>query len=208
MDMKKIAIVYVVTFCALVFYSQAMANTVSVTFEDVDGLGISVSGFQLFFHEPDSTYGWPVEYDPAQNPPYYGKDFVYSWGLGQPGEFWGLDTLISTEGDVDYVRGIAPYADNFQAWYKLTDGLVLTMASENTSFAIDVTDERNLFFDFQGDYGEIISSLQITEAWDDLNQHITVSGTAAVPTPSALILLGSGLMGLVGITRKTHRSLH
>ncbi|MDY6954911.1 MAG: hypothetical protein SWE60_25705, partial [Thermodesulfobacteriota bacterium] len=203
---QKIAMVCLVTFCALVFCSHAMANTVSVSFDDVDSLGISVSGFQLFFHQPDSTYGWPVEYDGNQDPPDFGADFAYSWGPNVPyeGSYWGLDTLISSTGDVDYVRGIAPYADRFETWNKMTDGLVLTMGSENTSFAINVTDERNLFFDFQGDYGEIIPSLQITEAWSEGNQHITISGTAAVPIPSALILLGSGLIGLVGITRKGH----
>ncbi|MDY6953616.1 MAG: hypothetical protein SWE60_19065 [Thermodesulfobacteriota bacterium] len=204
--MKKIAMVCLVTFCALVFCSHAMANTVSVSFEDVDGLNISVSGFQLFFHQPDSTYGWPVEYDGTQGPPDFGADFDYSWGPNVPyeGSYWGLDTLIYTEGDVDYVRGIAPYADRFETWNKMTDGLVLTMVSENTSFAINATDERNLFFDFQGDYGEIIPSLQITEAWSGGDQYVTISGTSAVPIPSALILLGSGLIGLVGITRKPH----
>jgi len=206
MDMKKIAVVCVVTFCSLFVLSNAMANTVSVSLENVDSLGIGISGFQLFFQEPDGTYGWPVEYDENQGFPDFGEDFDYSWGPNAPheGSYWGLDTLISTEGDVDYVRGIAPYADIFQTWNRLTDGLVLIMASEDTSFGINVTDEGNLFFDFQEPFGEIIPSLQITEAWSEGNQHITISGTAAVPIPSALILLGSGLIGLVGITRKPH----
>ena len=214
--MKRIAtlVTIMISFCVLTFASNAMANTVSISLEGIESSGIKISGFQLFFYEPDDDYGWPVEYDDRVGPPKFGEDFSYEWGANQPyeGEYRGLDTFINTviitvdevDYEVDYVRGIAPYDTYFKDWNKLEDGLVLTLSSNNTFFGIDVTDTRNSFYDYEGTDGEVIPfpPLQIAEEWIEGNQTITIS---AVPIPSTLLLLGTGLMGLMGLRRRKNR---
>lgn len=198
--MKKIAILIIISFCTLSFIPNAKANTVSIILSGTEN--VEISGFQLFFIEPDGSYGWPVEFDNNVIPPTC--DFSYDWGNAVPysGDYWGLDTYIDgIDDDVDHVRGILLYADSFVSWNKLDDGIVLTMTSENTIFGINISDSKKQFYDFQGDFGKIIPPelLNFDEIWLSGDQTVIIS---AVPIPGGLILLGSGLIGLIGLGRR------
>ena len=203
--MKKIVTIFIIGFCFLTFGSGVWANTVTINFE---GVMDEISGFDLFYLEPDSEYGWPVETVVGAGPPNFGNDHTWVFGADQPysGQYWGIDTFIdnvdNATDDGDYVRGISAYDSYFDAsWNKLNNGVVLTLTSMNTNFGIDLMNPGNRFFDYQGSLGEIIpmDTFNVTETWVNGDQIVTFS---QIPIPGAVWLLGSGLVGLVGIRRR------
>ena len=173
-----------------------MANTVNVVLGDIGG--VNIGAFDLYFYEPDGTYGWPVQVDDSVFPPV--EDFVLTAGSAVPfsGDYWYIDTYInSPNADLDLVRGVGGYDEVDNVGNALTSGLFLTMSSDNTYFGINVNDIRNAFYE-SINYSSI-TGLVLTESWVGDVQTVTIS---TIPIPGAVWLLGSGLIGLVGIRRR------
>ncbi len=203
--MKKIVMLFLLGFSVLTFALGASANTVTIVFE---GITDEISGFDLYYLASGGEYGWPVETVEGGTPPDFGNDHSWEFGAVQPygGQYWGIDTLIddvdNAFDNADHVRGISAYDTYFEpSWNKLNDGIVLTLTSINTTFGIDLGNAHNRFFNYEGDFGEIIpmDNFNVTERWTDGNQAVIFS---QVPIPPAVLLLGSGLLGLLGIRRR------
>lgn len=191
--------------CTMLFALHASANTVEVRLENIGDL--EISGFQLFFFEPDESYDYPLDVNNST----LDSDFEYDWGDAQSREdFWELLTALNIDDagtpdddsdDIEYARGIAGSVTTWNTILKLGEGLIVSMVSEDTLFGIDLSNSSNAFYDFSGDIGEDITNiLSFEESWDGDKQIITVS---AIPIPSALLLLSGGLLGMISIRRKT-----
>lgn len=182
----------VLLLCCVVFAAPVKANTVNFYLQDIGDL--EISAFQLFFDETNL----PVDF----NWDTFTGDFAYEWGVDQETNkplAWDLESLIRSEDEVDFARGIGGSAPTLMnTVLKLQEGLVLTMSSRNTDFAIDIDNLSNGFFDFALPNGEPID-LILSETWLDGNQTVIAS---AVPIPSSLLLLGGGLMGLMAYRRR------
>ena len=193
--MKKILVLLNVM---LFFWgSLCLANQVTVTLENVGNL--KISQFEVKFLS-DDIYDYPLEYDEITSL----NDFVWEFGASIPNtKAWILDTLIININNGDYVRGIVPSIKSLNTPdLGLKDGLVVTMISQDTNFAIDMQTFK--FFDFMLPFGnEIASELyKKSETWIEGNQNINVN---FVPIPTTFFLLGSGLLGLIGIGRRRMR---
>jgi len=212
--MKKTILVFLV-FIFGIITTNASANSVTVYIDGVDNSGIEISGFEFTFFTPDSSsFSWPVGIDENEPSPDLGSDFFVNgtiftspdgFGLAseQPnsGDYWYVDTLIDSD-DYDgyeYVKALFGF-DDYDApdWNKLNNGLLLTMNSNNTNFAIDILHERTYLYDYNDE--KLTELLKITESWTvDGNQIVNIS---PVPIPAAAFLFGSGFLGLLGIRRK------
>lgn len=201
--MKKFRMIILMSFCLIAFGAPAFANMVTVELQDLGG--VQISGFQLYFLEPDGNFDFPVE----TNWETFEMDFDYDWDAAQTRQnFWDLLSAISTDDrgtpgddndDIDYAKGIGGAASSLNANLSLVEGALITMSSLNTTFGINIDDPKNAFWDFGGTDGEVIH-LNITEEWTlDGNQIVTVSN---VPIPGAVWLLASGLIGFIGLKRR------
>ena len=181
--------------CLVMVASPVSANTVEFRLEKLGDL--EISGFQLFFFEPDGSYEYPVDI----NVDTLESDFSADWGPAQNNsDLWSLESFIEMTESIDYARGVGGVANLFNPSLKLDEGLILSLTSENSFFGIDIENPAMAFFDFNGTDGENITSQLIFESeWDGNTQIVTANN---VPIPSALLLLGSGIAGLVGIRRK------
>ena len=213
--MRKFSIVLISVFCLLFVGSNVYANTVTVELSGIDAAAVDISAFQLFFlapgfyTPPGATLGYPVEtdYNTAE------FDFNVAWGASQPPiggtpTNWSVTSSINTiilppgDGSVqnqDLATGILGNSNStgFPALSRLVDGTLLTASSTNTIFGVDINDLDNSFFDFLNQ--NITTDLVITEQWLGNNQTVTI---APVPIPGSILLLGSGILGLVGLSRR------
>jgi len=201
--MKKIWGSFLGFFLLISTCGLAFGNTVEVYLENLGDL--KISAFQIFFVEPHDDIGLPLETDWAT----YDMDFNFGWGNQAKKSFWSLESLIQTDDrgtplddgdDADFAKGIGGVTNFFNENLALNEGLLVTMSSDDTKFAVDLNDPKNGFFDFTPPNGApIIDQLVFSETWDGDNQILTIS---AVPIPSTVLLLGSGLFGLVALRRK------
>lgn len=193
---QKRSFVFLLCFaCLAMLASPVSANTVEFRLENIGDL--EISGFQLFFFEPDGSYEYPVD----MNLDTLETDFSANWGPAQNNsDFWSLESLIEMTESLDYARGVGGVVNIFNPSLKLDEGLILSLTSENSFFGIDFENPAMAFFDFNGTDGENITSLlRFDSEWDGNTQIVTASN---VPIPSALLLLGTGIAGLVGVRRK------
>jgi hypothetical protein len=179
------------------FFSATTTSANIVQFNLANMGDLEISGFQLFFFEPDGTYAYPVDvnYDTFE------EDFEFEWGPGQTREsFWSLESLILIDENIDFAKGIGGVASQLNTALKLNEGLILTMSSNDSYFGIDVDNISMAFFDFNGTEGENITSmLRFDVVWEGDKQVVTAS---AVPIPPAVLLFGSGIIGMLGLRRK------
>lgn len=186
----------------LVLGSVAQANTVTVSLEFTDDVGVSD-----FLVTLDPTKSYPLLYDSETN----ASDCTYYLGnaVANPSLWLTLpdfEEISSDDSDQyrQYLKGVVglPLFDNSP----MQDGTLLTISSENYDFAIDMLDDGLgdqgiLFKDFAGN--EVSSGYAIIETWDGGDQHLLVQFNASpVPLPASFVLMASGLVGLVGIKRK------
>lgn len=192
---KRFFKLILICLCLSLFTVPASANTVEFRLENIGDL--QLSAFQLFFLPPDGTFGYPLDIDFNT----FEMDFQADWGPGQTLQanpsFWSLESLIVSTADQDLARGIGAIAEVFNPNLKLNEGLVVTMTSDNTMFGIDINNPNTAFFDFEGTTGNPVS-LILEEQFIAGNQIVT----ATVPIPTAFLLLGSGLIGMLGIRHR------
>ena len=195
--MKKLLAVVVAVLCIGAFVPAASANTVTVMIDGIDPLEIGT--LQLFHYEPDSTYGWPVDNDSGSFPPYQDFDVTVGSAITYP-DYWNVDTLIEVQGTVDYARGIAFGATILDPVNALVDGTLVTLVSNDTFFGVNPDDDRNLAW---GMASEPLT-IYISAEWQGDNQIVTISAEPPIiPIPGTLLLLGSGLAGLLGLRRRS-----
>ncbi len=212
--MKKTILVFLV-FIFSIISTNASANSVTVYIDGVNSSDIEICGFEFTFFSPDSSdiFSWPVGKEDPGTPPDFRSDFFVNgeistsaggFGLdaAQPheGDYWYIDTLIDDNDNdgYEYVRGLFGFDDYDEPdWNKLNDGLLLTMSSNNTDFAIDILHERTYLYGYYNNNAKLPTI--ITETWTDGNQIVTIS---PVPIPATAFLFASGFLGLLGIRRK------
>ena len=87
--------------------------------------------------------------------------------------------------------------------WQINECMIITMNSDNTYLGIDIDSPAMAFFDFNGTNGEDITSiLNFNAKWDGEKQVVTAN---AAPIPTTLLLLGTGLFGLVSARKKISR---
>jgi hypothetical protein len=194
--MKKIISILFLILGLVFADSNVSANTVSVFLDGVRAAGFEIGAFQLNFYEPDGTFEYPVDL----NFDTFEGDFNFTWAPGQPpAAGWDLESYpIRSVGNIDFAIGYAAIAvNNTASALILNDGLLVTLASDNSFFGIDPTNPNNTLFDFFT--SAKIADLQINEDWQDQDQAITIS---QIPIPSTIMLLGGGLLSLFVVRRR------
>ena len=194
--MKKFILVSLIILGLMFAGSNATANTVSIYLEGV-AADIDISAFQFAFYDPDAKYGYPLAYDWDN----LVGDFNITWGSGQPPDTaWLLESYtIMVVGPLDYATGYAAASHSTaNPAIALNDGLVVELSS-STFFGLNSLDASTTIWDFDNNPLD----LQISVEWDNGNQTITLS---QVPIPGALWLLGSGLIGMIGVRKKLFKT--
>lgn len=109
---------------------------------------------------------------------YFGKVF----GGNLDGDNWGLKTTVDTTRTTDI-------AQNF--WFLTTSSTATAAQASKVPFGVDVNNDGTIGV---GEFGQW--SVNMTAGT------LTYTNPTVVPVPAAVWLLGSGLIGLVGIARR------
>ncbi len=124
-----------------------------------------------------------------------------------PNALWnqGFSTLTVTVGGNFNTAGFELEPDQFQQ----EDVMATFHASDGSSFTVDLMPNGSggaLLYAVQNDSGAHITSIDIVDnAGDDFataQYRLGNSGSSTTPEPSSMILLGSGLLGVVGFMRR------
>jgi len=187
MKFKNYVLVLLVTIFLAV--SNVSANTINISLENLEITGTELTAFQFKLLD-DGISALPVDTDYVT----FDNDFFVTFGASVPNKNgWEGDSLIKSIGDIDFARGFYAFAKTFSSALSLNDGLLVTIESVNTNFAVDLGSFE--FFD--------LTSQPITDfnvySIDSANVMIDFN---PVPIPSSLLLLSGGLFALVGITRR------
>lgn len=181
--MKKTKILFIVLFSLLIAISSGNAYTVYFT-ADHSSLD-AINGFD--FDVVGATTG------DLSLTIYHPSDSILSLSGAVPDQLsptypWDIATTPTGVTAYDYSFGIDP----------LTPGVILSLAGSSSftldNFVLANNDDPNGAFP----YPYTIDASDITDG--------KVYNVASVPIPGALWLLGSGLIGMVGVRRKVGKS--
>lgn len=206
--MKKRILFLMLTLFLLAGTSQA--NTVTIKLENIYSAGIEVSSFQMEFLE-NGGFGFPFLYN--EDDIFLDPDIEWNADFGSDSAILRSPTLFTNnwEDNMDFLEeyndpiatasGFLGFSDSDSDQFALRDGFLVEMTSVDTDFAVDITTIE--LFDFI-DTANPIEGLVINESFDSGDQSIIIS---QVPIPGAIWLLGSALVGLIGIRgRRLKRS--
>ena len=198
--MKKIYIVLamLITF---IFAGVAASNTVIVKLDNLFD-SVLISSVQMkFTTEPGVDLPFLSDDDDV----WAEADFTIETNFGDDSaifrnpimyENWDAEALEDYDGRISTADGFIAYTIKESTEFALHNGFLAKLSSEDSIFRVDL--ETIQLYDFV-DTLNPITGLIITEQFDGDNQLITISN---VPIPTTLFLLGSGLIGLIGLRRK------
>ncbi len=191
--MKKLLVIFLTIGMLFCLNTSAMANTVTL---NMDGFSDNpIFTFQFKFLT-DGGYGFPQVSDGTP----FGNDLDIQESSVLAG--WTVSTSLYIDGSNEYATGVFGINDypTYEPGFLKDDGTIITMVSANTDFGISLTmgPVDAALFDVNDD---MMAGWTIEETWVGDDQIVTIHGPG-VPVPSALIMLASGIFGLVAIRRK------
>jgi len=168
-----------------------------------NGLGIGYGDLFLASEWTPETSGYKYENDDNVTGTLwtYGFDLVDNWGNGGDGALYQLNGATNNDNAVltdDLFNG---------ATYRNGQEIFVDNSLNNQTFITDGTwtiDEVNGIIGFNMDITgtALIAASNIALHWGPTCANDIIEGSAAVPEPSTLILLGTGLAGLFAFNRK------
>lgn len=183
--------------------ATAHANTVTIDLVDLYANGVKVAAMQMDF-VTDGTHGFPFLYDE--------NDFLKEPEISENSNFGAGSSIVQvstfkSKWFIEYMEDYNPSTGIANAsglliyttgtdQYALRDGRLVQLDSPNIPVAIDPGSV--LVFNFL-DTANPDPLVRVESFSDGENNRITLS---YVPIPSAFLLLGSGLFGLVALRRK------
>ena len=183
--MKKVRSLVMMLFLLFLFIPVVNADTLDLsTFTAEDGA--VESGGTITFTESDSSYAWFYFYDPAffVDSTATSITFDYSLNIGPDNDDWlvvAIDFINYEFQDGDYNPST-------------TD--ILTLSG---SGMVDLTSYRNSTVDLA--FGFEANDFWMDSVGTFSNIQINYS-TSSTPEPTTIILLGLGLLGMAGVSRK------
>ena len=154
-----------------------------------DGSSVFARGGGVTFTESDSSYAAFYFYDPAF--------FVYSTAISLSFDY---EFQVGPDND-DYLFVVFDYTDyQFEIGdYNTSLDDILTFSGSAT---IDLTSYRNTTIDLAFGFEANDQYLDSIGSFSNLEINLADTGPAPVPEPATMLLLGSGLIGLAGASRK------
>jgi hypothetical protein len=167
--------------CLFFFITVASASAATLT-GTIGGIDTElIESFTLVFDVDDSF---------ALSTSTFGDAIPSAISYGWSGDFTaGTNTLTISNADYDALIGSSPNPLNNGQLFNIDYTGLITGLS------------KAYFFDMTG-LDENVFTVEITNPNWLADGNLQFDATNAVPIPSALLLLGSGLLGLVGLRRK------